>query len=363
MVPDLPTVFPLKAPQRNALELMIATSQSSTGNANMTELKTECGFKGSIPALLTGMKLLTERQSSLVKATKKATNHAQMRELVNQALGLDDRQGSAYVNSLIKQLFNIMTNGSSHYYPSAFYKAAEYSNNVKTTDGILHKMGYSPLRPSLTKALDIALNGTYVEEDKKVIIISPPKEGDDLLPRDKVFFAAVSLLTPTIDVTSNVDVAKMLNARNRPLSSNSIDFFKSNRNLVQEMDKVYAFRSSLSKKGSKTRPVHYHNAKGRWARNVNKTIPTFLMNSGEEYDGYSAIPLHIRNQFEKLFRRVRSTHKRKADADASPADDYAGQPTGHSDMEEDLDESQDVQPNKRSKVDDSSSTGDQLEQQ
>jgi hypothetical protein len=313
---------------RNALQDLLAAARSPTGNTGSGLLKLG-GIQCPLGGVLALLRTLTIHKPFVTKLSKKAVTVEMIRLAIDQAVGLQP-ETAWYVKDYLRQTFNLMASLKKSPFPAAFYKVAKDLTGVKSQEGLLYKLGYQPLLPSVSKIVAVTTHtssGGQVK-DSPVKLEMPPKECT--LPHDKEYQAAVKILLPLCQVGST-KVLKQLKSSWTDVSDKNLEFYKEHKAEVKEYNTPYAYLASMisKKKSKKTKPVHFRNEIGKVTRDVNSKITSYTTREGQTFSSYMELPIAYRRSFEQLLKRKASPAKRKVDEQSDvimEASDTSGHP-------------------------------------
>jgi len=204
-------------------------------------------------------------------------------------------------------------------FPGGFVKHAKNINGVKTSEALLHKIGWIPMCPSINKIRQVVLHDVkqkFSEDKKKVIenkLFSFKKEKVKTLLRD--FRVVEALVLPLLDETSDETIQDQIKKGGR-LTPSCIKTFNDPRRakLVDLVNDAYTFLISCENKKSKTRAIHF-----KIARDIclNHSINhKFISAHGTEWTSYAEIPSKIRDALETEFCRSRAVATTSSNAPA-----------------------------------------------
>jgi hypothetical protein len=317
---DLGTIMKCPRTVKEGLERLLASARSNTGLVGMRTTTFKSGYKGPLPAILTAIRVLKRNLPLYRKRSKDATNLQVLRDAVENEFGMKSPNFDDYIKSLLLQSFSHLTSELQKFYPASFFAVAKSENNVSSTEGLLAKLGYVKLLPSVNKLKFVSTQRFEKDEHGKPKSVN--REVKEELTPDQEFYAAVKLTLPLISKRDDISIADQLKSPELYLNEASRELYKKNGDLVDAWNKAYAFSSAHAKgKTKKTKLVHVANEVGRVARLVDKRM-TYTDAEGNTYDTYMQLRYTYRKALEKLYNRKRSPKKRTA-ADSSVADPQA----------------------------------------
>jgi len=317
--PELGTTCSLPVKTRNAIGELLSAARSPTGNVGSGLLKLEniqCPLAGALAYLRT----LTAYKPFVSKLTKKVVTIEMIRMAIDQAVGIQS-ETAWYVKDYLRQTFNLMTSTTSSPFPASFYKVAKDLAGVKTSEGLLYKMGYQPLLPSVSKIVAVTTHTFSGDGSKESPIKLEPPPKECTLPQDKAYQAAVKILLPLCNV-GDKKVLKQLKSSWTDVSDENLKFYKEHKAEVKEYNTPYAYLASMisKKKSKKTKPVHFVNEIGKVTRSICSKITEYKTRDGQAFSSYMELPIAYRRAFEQLLKRKASPAKRKIDLDQSDDD-------------------------------------------
>jgi hypothetical protein len=232
-------------------------------------------------------------------------------------------------------------------FPGQWIHSAKVKNGVKTTDGLLAKLGYVPIGISHHKLIDVLSHtvgrrdgrpsgddqtkeeagrfGPILPEESSGEIRALNTKGD---PPEEMGFqeyrTAVVLTLPYLS-SRDPDLKGKLCDPLKIESSRILLALNQHKETVDAMNLAFAVKSAVSSKENKTaRPVHFKNARGHLARlSANKD---FSDRDGITYHTYKEIPDRLRKFLEERFGKTRSARlsaeisaaKRKGEMEVEP---------------------------------------------
>jgi len=311
---ELGNVVSLPVQTKQGLERLIATSLSQTGLVGGSNHKVN-DYSGPCASYVAALRYLTIYSPFYRPINKKKCCNLQIiKDTIDNDLGLKNPGVTDFTKNFVRQVLATATSHSGAL-PASFYKVAKTENKVSTLEGILAKLGYYPLVPSIQKV--IKLSTISFETDAKGVpmkIIDTPKE--NVLNRNQEHMMAVKLLLPLITEDKQVSLKDQTKKPLLYLTEPSREFFKAAAEQVKLVNTGYAFVSSYqNKKKNKTNLKHVMNAQGHAARDSDSNLK-FQDRTGKVYLKYGDIPISLRNHLENLLRRKSSTKKRKRDTES-----------------------------------------------
>jgi len=309
------TTIKMPVTVKSTCDSLLAAARSSTGQVGLRTVEYPSGFKSSLVGCICAQRVLRRNISMYRKKITKATNLQVLRDAVKIAFGFHQPAANPFIKSLILQTIGLMTAEDHRFFPASFYKACKEDNNVKTSEGILDRLGYSALLPAPNKVKFVSRQRFAHDENGKPI---KGISGEEKLPRNQEFHAAVKILLPLIQTNDKVSLANQMKSPETHLTHSSLTFYKEQGNIVSQYGKAYAFASAFAKgKSKKTKIVHVENEVGRVSRSADSSLKTFQDASGRTFDTYMTIPYSLRKFMEKFLGRVESPKKRQRSESAA----------------------------------------------
>jgi len=182
---------------KRSMDNLLASARSSTGLVGARTYTQET-FKGPCGAYLAAIKYLNKNQPYIRAIRKKGSCNLQiLKNVVDIDMGLKEPGISDFTRNLLRQIFAYATSEEGTL-PASFYKVCKSENNVKTSDGVLAKLGYLPLIPSVEKVIKVST--TEISRDTTtglpVKLLPYPKEC--VLRHNQEFYMGVKLLLPLV---------------------------------------------------------------------------------------------------------------------------------------------------------------------
>jgi hypothetical protein len=284
-------------------------------------------FKGPAQSYLVAIRLLNVK-ASLYKPVqrKKACNLAKLKDTLDHLLGLKEPGVLDFAKNFVRQILAIASTRKGAL-PASYYVATKSENNVTSQEGVLSKLGYTPIVPSVNKVIKIATAIISCDANGKATKAAfRDKKDTTELNRDSANTMGVKLLLPMISEDGKTAFAKQTQHPEKFLTESARKFYNENALYVAESNKAYAILSAgQNDKQTSTKPKHVQNALGKAHRKIATELP-FQDRDGNLYPSYMSVPSNLRHHLESLLKRKRSRGKRGlVDEDGV---DKEGIPTG-----------------------------------
>jgi len=291
------------------MEAYLATMKTQIGTV---PTKWKNGFKASPLSMLAAIKLLKQHIPVVRKVNKDAVSLQMLQSKFNTTLGLDDHGVQPLLVDLIKEVLTQATAVGSSCLNGSCFKLAYKENDCNSRKAMLHKLGYTEVLPNPTKLITLARTPPVFEatDDKKQSAVKPvPRVNSDDASDPKKFPEAsksqrrmASLLIRIVNTSSPDKIAKQLKDQN--LSGPSLECFKSQigREVVDKLNMSYAILVTIDKRGKKSTPKLYNAVMGDLGSLISKLPNRYVDSLGRVFNNYYDIPVHIRNQIEKMIR-------------------------------------------------------------
>jgi hypothetical protein len=236
-----------------------------------------------------------------------------LKDSVDFHFGLKEQGVSDFSKNFLRQVFALATRPDG-LLPASFFAVTKSENGVSSHEGIMAKLGFVAINPSVNKIINSCTQNYKNKEDGTIFEVYTQKE--ETLPHDKNFHMGVKFLLPYI--SKRDDISSQLNRADQDLSTNARDYYKTYSNVVTELNRSYAFLSAHRKNKKKTKAASVVSAIVK-ASNLSAKMP-YMRKDGKTYSSYMDIPNKIRKHLEKLLKRRKSPNKRSRE-DAGPESD------------------------------------------
>jgi hypothetical protein len=337
--PELPLpALPVKV--RNKMRSIVASIKSQSGQIDLTEISLSDKVKTTLPGVIACLASLTKYFGYVRKCRSDACNLEVLKNALDLGFGLKEPGTSPFPIMWIRQTLSLIT-GLDSGLPSNFYKVARDTLKVKSIEGILFRLGYKPIQPSLAKIVALA-NLTFSEErkaDDEVHLNMEQLKPKDLVPIDKTYIGLVKFITPNLSLNDKSSLKNQVNRPIRGISHKAREFYVKNINSRSDLDKAYAIVASATrdKPSDKTKPSHCKNAIGKLVNGINTHNENFMDYDGTSYKSYNDLPHEWRSHLQKLLKRRTleakpSDRKREASDEVSLEDipdDKRSKPIGN----------------------------------
>jgi hypothetical protein len=264
----------------------------------------------------------------------KAVSYEVLIRKVRDATTLEGLDPKSYIAKAMRAMFMSCIRVTNTGFPGGFVKHAKNINAVKTSEALLHKIGWIPMCPSINKIRQVVLHDVkqdFSEDKKKVLkntLFSLRKEKAKTNLR--VFRVVESLVLPLLDESSNTSIKDQIK-KGGEITPNSIKTFNDPKRakLVDLINDAYTFLISSENKKSKTRAIHFKIARDLC---LNHAIGHSLISAhGTQWSKYVDVPKEVRDHLESEFCRRRpapkSTNDDPQDEESSEESDVEMDPT------------------------------------
>jgi len=229
----------------------------------------------------------------------------ELQETFNLRAGLKQGDSTTYANRFIREVLRSMVHSENIGFPPSFNKANKDINKVKTTDGVLAKLGWMEKVPSSYKLNDVLFNPLKVEETqegKRMLSFfkeSELKERNFSLPE---YRAAVLCCLPRIDPLSSDKLEAQLSRTPLQVDYSTIKMFEKGKMplMAPTLDQAYAFHVSAKNAKSKTKLEHYEIARNTFLATTKNVI--FTDKRGTTYHSISEIPKNVDAFLRKKYK-------------------------------------------------------------
>jgi hypothetical protein len=325
--PKLGGDFKLPAITQSTMELFQAALSLPASQAG-DSLIYGPGLKANIPELMACLKVI-RRNSNLVRPLTKSKKDQIapvtaeiVRRTFNVRFGLDHKDQSKWLSSLLKHIFSEMSKPTSQRLPGEWMNSLKARNGTKSDLGLLSKMGWQPIIVNTYK--------TYVVLNNKattfVKVIKPKqKKGETVIgqgtptnvtevrstsdkenPASLDFRdhrAAVVSLLPYINPKAPKGVKDQLSGIElKPPSLESLRYWKHNKEIADATNLAFAFKVSLGKKDTKSTIEHYTNARNHLISLCANKV--YQDSTGTTYPAIKDLPENVREWFKKSYHYV-----------------------------------------------------------
>jgi hypothetical protein len=305
---DLGTEVQLSAKISDLMTSMKKSLETTDGRfvGELHEFKS--GFKGNLVDIL-GAQYVLRKYSDQIRKNQKvlendkvrpATTPQELAEVFNSALELQKGPQNVYYVRLLRSILNMVIRASNDHFPGKWIHSAKEHNKEKTTEGLIHTLGYTLVCPSGYKALRVLLTDTFKKGDSFITAAISDKTYPDGTPV-KVVRTAMLLLLPYLEVQSSRSMTDQI-SYNPLLVTNSqvLLYYKRHSRLVDMLDRAYLFLIESNKKGSKVTPRMFEQVRNRLlGESSNKT---FINKAGETISSFNEVPKECLEFLSKKFQ-------------------------------------------------------------
>jgi hypothetical protein len=242
-----------------------------------------------------------------------------LRKSINGRAGLLEHGLPAFTSIFVKAIFNEITKPNYSRFPGKWISSLKGTNGVKNNIGIIYKLGYETACPSPQKVIAVTKTTVAKKSDVKKtsnktdtskekvkskhleLIVQDAKT----LPKGithREFRLGVCLLLPYIDPKAKESLKDQLSKDPLTLKDKTIvNYYKSNRNIIDALNLAYATKAAIGRKGSKATTLGYRSARGH-AISLTANIEWMDAN-GTKYQAFKDIPEHIGKFLLSLLNR------------------------------------------------------------
>jgi len=333
--------------QRTKMDEFIRSARTTTGLTGGTNfIVGHLNKRVPACALLIALRALRKYGPQYRKVGKKGVHPQIIKGHLNSYFGLRDQDCDSLVSSYLKQILNIAC--SSDKLPAAFHAAAKSQFDYKTKDGLMSKLGYTPVRFPPEKLLKLAKLRKVSNKNGIITKLNSIAKDDDPVSQDTIYHSCAKMITPllseelrTENQTSFKDQLSLLE-----LSDSSRRLMLDHQATVDEFGKAYAFYAAHLKAPNKTKAASVW-GQLRKATGYMVDRPYVDSQGGETHD-YMDLPLKVRRFLEALMKRKPSPAVKVVEPSSDDDDNLSEEgsnadPLDNSDaqMEEDPDPSPD----------------------
>jgi hypothetical protein len=305
---------------------IVASSKTSKGLFAGEVMRYKTGMIANLVETLAAIKLLRARTGCL-KAKPPVRNKdgtyvrvprltlEDLKDQMNQALGLKAPNVSPYVNKIVRSILAECVKPRNQHFPGGFIHALKERNKIRSTDGLWNLMGLVPVSVSGYKVQNVFMHKIVHDTNKNPYDVLPmdferESEPDQLTYQE--FRAATKLLCPLIDPSSTKPMKEQISKDPFDICNVHIqDAYKVLEEPVDKLNLAYSILAAYrSKKNETARPVHLLHAKAMVANACIK-LP-YIDGAGNHYADFKELPNVIRKFFGKLFHKRVEGKKRLA---------------------------------------------------
>jgi hypothetical protein len=276
--------------------------------------KTTTGASVDLISAMALCHLLSKRQEVLrkrlfKKPTVKATSYESLVRKVRDALTLEGLDPKSYIAKAIRAMFMSCIKVTNTGFPGGFIKHSKNINAVKTSEALLHKIGWIPMYPSINKVRQVVLHDVkqkFSEDKKKVVqndLFSLRK--DKKKTNLRVFRVVEAMVLPLIDETLDVPIQEQIK-KGGTITPETIKAFNDPRRakLLDLINDAYTFLISTENKKSKTRAIHFKIARDLCLNHA--LNHKYISAHGTQWSKWADVPKKIRDYLESEFCRDRA---------------------------------------------------------
>jgi hypothetical protein len=295
------------------------------------------GLKGNLIELLAAVKLMrkfmgatqkgvTPKASPTDDSSKKEakkewspTTLEDLKRSINVRSGLKEPGVSTFTQIFVKNVFNELTKPTGKFFPGMWIHSLKKTNGVNNNVGIIYKLGYETKVPNVNKVYNVVMHEVALKDsvaitaqkrNEKVNLTNSNSHVRKITEKNRLsestthqeFRMGVFLTLPLLDPKSSTSPKDQLSTDPLTVRDKKVlGFYSKNRDVVDALYLAYATLQALPKKNSKATPLGYRSARGHAMRlTANRE---FMDATGQTYQLYSDIPVHIREYLQKLFMR------------------------------------------------------------
>jgi hypothetical protein len=296
---------------------LIASAKSPYGHFDgpPVQLREESPFKGTPPALLAAMRLLSMkdgllRKISFQKGSKRtAVTCFRLQELFNSFVGLKADNSSSFTLRLFKAIMASCIKPYNKGFPGGYSHAMRSGNNVKNSNAVLTKLGWVTKVPPQLMINEVVFNTvdlSFAEVEGKKKVVGRSLQNISSKKRNfsfQEFRAACAMTLRKLDINSQEGFDTQLKKDSLdPQLETVISNFSTNEAMtaVNALQQSYAFKVTIGAKGSKTTLTHYENSRNKFLGLTSNM--KLVTGNGSEFDTFSSLPEGVQNYLRKKFR-------------------------------------------------------------
>jgi hypothetical protein len=263
----------IKSSQQKMLDNFIKSSQSPLGEFNGGRVNLASGVKANAVEMLAIMHLLhrkvsyVRRRSPRTKDEKVAVENSHaVQQVFNSHMGMSSMENT-FMIVFMKAVFSTLVKASNENFPGGWIASMRRENKVSTDIGMLFKLGYTEKIPQAHKISEVLFNEVLLDKQKKVDFLSNVTSSKDKRNLSFIEYrTAVALSLPLVDQNSDISFDKQVSEDSlKTKSIEKLNTWTDNKYhaLVDSLNVAYAMKVSSLQKGSKTKPMHYAQARNR----------------------------------------------------------------------------------------------------
>jgi hypothetical protein len=329
----------------NVMTSLIGAFDHSLGLFAGEEYSFPSGFKGNLAEILGAIRILRLNQDVVRKRPQPTgknsprvhtTSLGDLQDLFNEKFGLKRSDLQPWAVSFLKAILSESTKSNQSFFPGGIIHAARVRNTVRTSDGILAKLGYVPVVPQDQKLREVLLTRIIEKEEKakegsssKPQTSSDPSKGKEgetnrylALVSDSEWkeqgcsftelrtavVLSLAKYNPKVDKSpkEQIEVESLAS-----ITKSTRSYYKEHAEVVDALNYAYAVKVSLKDKRSKSKPSHFLEARNRL---INATAnKPFVDALGIRYSRFQDTPDQIRGYLEKKYHSKKNDAKRSAE--------------------------------------------------
>jgi hypothetical protein len=329
----------------NVMTSLIGAFDHSLGLFAGEEYSFPSGFKGNLAEILGAIRILRLNQDVVRKRPQPTgknsprvhtTSLGDLQDLFNEKFGLKRSDLQPWAVSFLKAILSESTKSNQSFFPGGIIHAARVRNTVRTSDGILAKLGYVPVVPQDQKLREVLLTRIIEKEEKakegsssKPQTSSNPSKGKEeetnrylALVSDSEWkeqgcsftelrtavVLSLAKYNPKVDKSpkEQIEVESLAS-----ITKSTRSYYKEHAEVVDALNYAYAVKVSLKDKRSKSKPSHFLEARNRL---INATAnKPFVDALGIRYSRFQDTPDQIRGYLEKKYHSKKNDAKRSAE--------------------------------------------------
>jgi hypothetical protein len=302
----------LPAFQQRLLNDIVVAGSSSQGVSTSEVYTIKGSYKLNPCEMLGCIKTLNSHYSVVRRASgpkSRAPEHlevSELREAYNTHCGLK-AQNAGWVLDFIKETLAYSVRPTTEGFPGGFIHAAKVRLGAKTSDGLLLKLGWVPLAPSLSKLTTVLRNTVATNEAGKISLASLPT---DAVMDYSEHRTAVALCLPRIDPKSPLPMEEQIRKDPMNISQGSVKFYrlKKTMDLIDALVLSYNIYVAVPDTKKPATAEHFKNVRGETLRR--SAFVPLIDATGTEYSSFKEIPESVRNYLLKRFPWKQGVSKR-----------------------------------------------------
>jgi len=297
---DKPKDLSISAGTLRVLERLLEASKSSIPVFAGDIKKYELGLSANLVELLALSRQLRVWHGRYRRHGKTSITLEHIRSDINTFAGIANEGNSPYLKSFIQALLSESVKVSNPL-PTTFLGALRIRNGHVSDEGIVQKLGYTPVCPSFHKIQKVLLNRTKGTNKEGIHVDPITKRSTTQGTTPTEFYSAIKMSLPYYKPNSPKGLLEQLNLA--PMKVQDVDTLRIFTDMHADVDRLNAAYATLQAapiQKSKATYGIFNKVRSVWIGALEKR--DFKYTSGV-YPDLKAIPQEVISEFERTFRK------------------------------------------------------------